>query len=54
MLILISDAFDPSLPNKLKQFGEVADDHTRLPEALWQNLVFDRDGQYCGRGSQTG
>jgi D-3-phosphoglycerate dehydrogenase len=33
MLILISDAFDPSLPEQLKQFGEVTDDKSRLPEA---------------------
>lgn len=33
MLILISDAFDPSLPGMLKKFGEVTDDHGRLSEA---------------------
>ena len=33
MLILISDAFDRSLPAKLSVFGEVTDDTTRLPEA---------------------
>ncbi len=33
MLILISDAFDPSLPGRLKAFGEVTDDKSRLPEA---------------------
>ncbi len=33
MLILISDAFDPSLPDRLKQFGEVTTDKARLPEA---------------------
>jgi D-3-phosphoglycerate dehydrogenase len=33
MLILLSDAFDPGLPDKLKKFGEVTDDKTRLPEA---------------------
>ncbi len=33
MLILISDAFDPSLPEKLAKFGEVTDDKARLPEA---------------------
>lgn len=33
MLILISDAFDKSLPDKLSVFGEVTDDTTRLPEA---------------------
>ena len=33
MLILISDAFDPSLAGNLAQFGEVTDDKSRLPEA---------------------
>lgn len=33
MLILISDSFDPSLPGRLKEFGEVTDDKARLPEA---------------------
>ena len=33
MLILISDAFDKSLPDKLKVFGEVTDDTSRLSEA---------------------
>lgn len=33
MLILISDAFDASLPEKLRQFGEVTEDKSRLPEA---------------------
>ena len=33
MLILISDAFDPSLPQKLAKFGEVTDDKARLAEA---------------------
>ncbi len=33
MKILICDAFDPSLPSKLAQFGEVFDDISRLPEA---------------------
>jgi len=33
MKILISDAFDPSLPSKLARFGEVFDDKERLPEA---------------------
>jgi len=32
MKILISDAFDPSLPSKLEAFGEVIDDKERLPE----------------------
>lgn len=33
MLILICDAFDPSLPDKLRRFGEVTEDVNRLPEA---------------------
>ena len=33
MLILISDAFDKSLPDKLAAFGEVTDDKSRLGEA---------------------
>lgn len=33
MLILICDAFDPSLPERLAPFGEVTDDVTRLPDA---------------------
>ncbi len=33
MLILLSDAFDPGLPDKLEKFGEVTDDKERLAEA---------------------
>lgn len=33
MLILIADAFDKSLPEKLSVFGEVTDDTSRLKEA---------------------
>lgn len=33
MLILISDAFDPSLPGILSKYGEVTDDKSRLAEA---------------------
>jgi len=33
MLILISDAFDASLPGILSAYGEVTDDKSRLPEA---------------------
>jgi len=33
MLILISDAFDAGLPEKLARFGEVTGDKSRLPEA---------------------
>ncbi|MCP4584252.1 MAG: hydroxyacid dehydrogenase [candidate division Zixibacteria bacterium] len=33
MLILISDAFDPGLPEKIAKFGEITDDKGRIPEA---------------------
>jgi len=33
MLILISDAFDPSLPKILSRYGEVTDDKSRVGEA---------------------
>jgi len=33
MLILISDAFDASLPGRLEKYGEVTDDKARLAEA---------------------
>jgi D-3-phosphoglycerate dehydrogenase len=33
MLILICDAFDPGLPDKLARFGEVTDDMNRIGEA---------------------
>ena len=33
MLILISDAFDGSLPGKIERFGEVTDDKARVAEA---------------------
>jgi len=33
MLILLSDAFDPSLPGKLARFGETTDDKGRVAEA---------------------
>jgi D-3-phosphoglycerate dehydrogenase len=33
MLILISDAFDPGLPDKLAPYGEVTDDKGKLSEA---------------------
>ena len=32
MKILISDAFDPGLPDKLKRFGEVTDDKSQLAD----------------------
>jgi D-3-phosphoglycerate dehydrogenase len=46
MLILISDSFDPSLPGRLKEFGEVTDDKTRLPEA---EVVLVRSKTKCTR-----
>ena len=42
MKILISDAFDPSLPSKLEAFGEVIDDKERLPEVDVDVDVFRR------------
>ncbi|MBN2492491.1 MAG: hydroxyacid dehydrogenase [Planctomycetes bacterium] len=39
MLILLSDAFDPSLPGRLEKFGEVTDDKRRAAEA---NVVLIR------------
>ena len=33
MLILISDAFGDSLPDRLSKFGEVTDDKSRITEA---------------------
>ena len=44
MLILISDAFDPSLEGKLTQFGEVTTDKARLPEA---DVVLVRSKTKC-------
>ncbi|MDD4763203.1 MAG: NAD(P)-dependent oxidoreductase [Sphaerochaetaceae bacterium] len=44
MLILISDAFDASMPEKLSQFGEVTTDKTRLPEA---DIVLVRSKTKC-------
>ena len=44
MLILISDAFDPSLPDKLKTFGEVSTDTDRLAEA---DVVLVRSKTKC-------
>lgn len=44
MLILLSDAFDEALPKKLAQFGEVTDDHDRLPEA---EIVLIRSKTKC-------
>jgi len=44
MKILISDAFDPSLPAKLEAFGEVTDDKSRLPEV---DVVLVRSKTKC-------
>lgn len=44
MLILISDAFDPSLPDRLKRLGEVTEDKERLAEA---NVVLVRSKTKC-------
>ncbi len=46
MKILISDAFDPSLPERLKRFGEVTEDHSELPEA---EVVLVRSKTKCTR-----
>lgn len=44
MKILISDAFDPSLPEKLASFGEVTDDKDRLAE---MDVVLVRSKTKC-------
>jgi D-3-phosphoglycerate dehydrogenase len=44
MKILISDAFDPSLPAKLEGFGEVIEDTERLPEV---DVVLVRSKTKC-------
>lgn len=44
MKILISDAFDPSLADKLARFGEVTDDKSQLPDA---NVVLVRSKTKC-------
>lgn len=46
MLILISDAFDPSLPDRLAALGEVTTDHDRLAEA---EVVLVRSKTKCTR-----
>jgi D-3-phosphoglycerate dehydrogenase len=46
MKILISDAFDPSLPAKLEGLGEVTDDKARLPEV---DVVLVRSKTKCTR-----
>lgn len=44
MKILISDAFDPSLPEKLKKFGEVTDDKAQAADA---DVVLIRSKTKC-------
>jgi len=46
MKILISDAFDPSLPAQLEVFGEVTDDNARLAEI---DVVLVRSKTKCTR-----
>ena len=46
MKILISDAFDASLADKLSRFGEVTDDKSRLPEV---DIVLVRSKTKCTR-----
>ena len=46
MKILISDAFDPTLSDRLKKFGEVTDDKSQIPEA---NVVLIRSKTKCTR-----
>ncbi len=44
MKILISDAFDPTLPDRLTKFGEVTDNKDRLPE---MDVVLVRSKTKC-------
>ncbi len=46
MLILISDAFDSTLSDRLSVFGEVTDDKSRLPEA---EVVLVRSKTKCDK-----
>lgn len=46
MKILISDAFDPSLPERLAKFGEVTDDKSQVDTA---NVVLIRSKTQCTR-----
>jgi len=46
MKILISDAFDPTLPEKLQAFGEVTDDKDRVPEV---DVILVRSKTTCDR-----
>ncbi|MBK6846236.1 MAG: hydroxyacid dehydrogenase [Proteobacteria bacterium] len=54
MLILLADAFDPSLPERLKAFGEVTDDVARLAEAevLLIRSKTKATGEYLARAPQ--
>ena len=44
MKILISDAFDPSLPEKLSKYGEVTEDKSKLPDV---DIVLVRSKTKC-------
>jgi D-3-phosphoglycerate dehydrogenase len=44
MKILISDAFDPSLPDRLKKFGDVTDDKSQVSDA---DVVLIRSKTKC-------
>ena len=44
MKILISDAFDPSLPDRLKKYGEVTDDKSQVADA---DVVLIRSKTKC-------
>ena len=44
MKVLISDPFAPSLPDRLKKFGEVTEDKSQLPEA---DIVLVRSKTKC-------
>ncbi|RMH71101.1 MAG: hydroxyacid dehydrogenase [Gemmatimonadetes bacterium] len=44
MKILISDKFDPSLPQRLEPYGDVTEDKSRLPEA---DIVLVRSATKC-------
>jgi len=46
MKILISDPFAPTLPDRLKQFGEVTEDKSQLPEA---DIVLVRSKTKCSK-----
>lgn len=46
MKILISDAFDPTLPDKLQAFGEVTDDKEQVPDA---DVILVRSKTKCDR-----